>query len=174
MEHSSLRERSNIHGEYFCFFKLTGFTANNQIHQKIKKHVIVVLIIPPQGSLFKITYLDYARFEVLTTVFIYLVLCLGREKLNDTDLQFGINLDCGWKVKNYKMVAHYAEHANQLASIKVSCLFYIICFKLICMRSLKLFFLTTFSTTIVCSKLGRCSAHFIGVHYPPPMSCSFY
>jgi hypothetical protein len=71
MEHSSLGKRSNRHGEYFRFFKLTGFTANNQIHQTIKKknpHVIVVLIFqpPPQGLLFKLTYLDYARFEVLT------------------------------------------------------------------------------------------------------------
>jgi hypothetical protein len=38
--------------------------------------------------------------------------------MNDTDLQFGINRDCGRKVKNYKMVAHYAGHANYLASIK--------------------------------------------------------
>jgi hypothetical protein len=73
---------------------------------------------PPPGSLFKITYLDYARFEVLTAVLIYLVLCIGRDKLNDTDLQFGINLDCGRKVKDYKMFAHYAGHANHLASIK--------------------------------------------------------
>jgi hypothetical protein len=82
----------------------------------------VVLIIHTHthtsGSLLKITYPEYARFEVLIAMFMYLVLCIGREKLNDTDLQFGINLDCGQKVTNYKIVAHYAGHANRLASVK--------------------------------------------------------
>jgi hypothetical protein len=50
--------------------------------------------------------------------YIHLVLCTGREKLNETDVHFGINLDCRQKVKNYKMIAHYAGYPNHLASKK--------------------------------------------------------